>query len=61
MMSFIDSLSTATELSTLKTWVVRAALFYIGTVGGTLCETCCEQGYVASCPRCVVSAGVEKG
>ena len=35
MMSFIDSLSTATELSTLKTWVVRTALVYNGTDDGT--------------------------
>ena len=35
MMSVIDSLSTAIELSTLKTWMVRPALVYNGTDDGT--------------------------
>ena len=35
MMSVIDSLSTAIELSTLKTWVVRTALVCNGTDDGT--------------------------
>ena len=61
MMSLIDSLFTAPVLSTLKSWVVRSAEDCKVTDDGPHVNRVCDQGRVASCPRCVVAVFVEKG